>query len=59
MKIEVWVMTDKVRSKATRKVTIDPNELEDMDERERENYLAEIAEEEVHNMIDWGWEEVS
>lgn len=49
-RIKVYVSTDKIGSKCTRVITVDDDESEDG--------LAEIAQDEMFNMINWGWEPV-
>jgi hypothetical protein len=57
MKLKVWIATDKVGSKCERIVEVPDEELEDMDDQQRQEYFEEYASEEIWNMAEWGWKE--
>lgn len=57
MKLKVYVSTDRVGSRVEREIDIDDEDLEGLDDSERQSYLEEIAKEEMFNLFEWGWEE--
>lgn len=57
MKLSVWACTNKVGSKSLREIEIDDEELEGMTEEEREKYIDEYCQDEMRQMIEWGWSE--
>jgi hypothetical protein len=59
MKVEFWVMTDKVRSKMTRTIDIPDEDLEDLTQAEKERLISDYFSDELWNMIEWGWVEKS
>jgi len=58
MKIRMYVRTNKVGSDVEDVFEIDDEELEGMDEKEREDYISEIVSDWKDNYMDWGWEEI-
>lgn len=55
MKIEVSVGTRYVGSEVRDTIEIDDEEVEDMTETQRDDYLDEIAREWMFDEIDYGW----
>jgi hypothetical protein len=39
-------------------IEIDDEELEDLDEFQREEHIQEVLTDVVNNVVSWGWEEV-
>jgi hypothetical protein len=58
MKLKVWIATDKVGSKCERTVEVPDEELEGLDEQQRQEHFEEYAREEIWNMAEWGWKEM-
>ncbi|HCQ5967524.1 TPA: hypothetical protein OLZ70_001388 [Clostridioides difficile] len=59
MKINVHVKTNKVSSDCELEIEIDDDDLKDMSDEEREDYIDKIAWDYVfENFIDWNWYEV-
>ncbi|HBF0312706.1 hypothetical protein KLN18_15050 [Clostridioides difficile] len=59
MKINVHVKTNKVSSDCELEIEIDDDDLKDMSNEEREDYIDKIAWDYVfENFIDWNWYEV-
>jgi len=58
MKIKVYVSTNKVGSKIERVLEIRNEDLEELDEQERKQTIEAYAEEQMFEMIEWGWEEM-
>ncbi|HIE0298016.1 TPA: DUF7167 family protein [Clostridioides difficile] len=59
MKINVCVKTNKVGSDCELELEIDDDDLKDMSDEEREDYIDKIAWEYVfESLIDWNWYEV-
>ena len=57
MEIKVWVCTNRVGSKCERNVQIDDEDFEGMDEQEKEIYIENYCQDELWDMIEWGWTE--
>jgi hypothetical protein len=57
VKVTIWVATDKQGSRAERSVEIDDEDLEGMSEAERTAYIHDYLQEELWQLIEWGWEE--
>lgn len=56
MKVEGWVMTNRVGSKTTFEVTISEEDLEGLTDSERQSAVDEIVFEYLtQNAIEWGW----
>lgn len=58
MKIKAWVKTYALGSMCTWQTEIDDEEVEGMTAEERDKYISELVEEELHNEVEWGWEVV-
>lgn len=58
MELEVWIRTDKVGSKCTRIVEVPDEDLEDLDENQRQEVFEEYAREEIWTMAEWGFKEL-
>ncbi|HGT1414572.1 TPA: hypothetical protein ACMV83_002321 [Clostridioides difficile] len=59
MRVNVCVKTNKVGSDCELEFEIDDDDLKDMSDEEREDYIDKIAWEYVfENFIDWNWYEV-
>ncbi len=59
MKFKITVSTDKVGSQVEKIVEIDDEELANYeDDSEREGFIEEYCQEEVNNMINWGYHKV-
>ncbi|EOE7167613.1 TPA: hypothetical protein KPG21_000451 [Clostridioides difficile] len=59
MKINGYVKTNKVGSGCELELEIDDDDLKDMSDEEREDYIDKIAWDYVfENLIDWNWYEV-
>lgn len=59
MKINVHVKTNKIGSDCKLEFEIDDDDLKDMSDEEREDYIDKIAWDYVfENFIDWNWYEV-
>jgi hypothetical protein len=58
MKIKVYAHTSLVRSKVEETFEISEDELEGLDEKERDKYIEESARDFYENsgMVGWGWE---
>jgi hypothetical protein len=57
MTVEGWVMTDKVGSKCTFEVEIDDEDLEGLNESQRNALIDERVHEDMGNYLEWGWRE--
>ncbi len=57
MKIKVTAETKYVGSRDSKTVTVDDEDLEDMDDRSRAELLEEIARVALFDLDSWGWEE--
>ncbi len=55
MTIKVWIATDKVRSEQEWEIEIDDEDLEDMSEDDKREYIDAEAYREAHEMMEWGW----
>ncbi|CCL32396.1 TPA: hypothetical protein KOB88_001822 [Clostridioides difficile] len=59
MKINICVKTNKVGSECEYELEIDNDDLEDMSEEEREEYINKIAlDYALESLIDWNWYEI-
>ncbi|ENY8552387.1 TPA: hypothetical protein KNP26_003092 [Clostridioides difficile] len=59
MKINVYVKTNRVGSSCELELEIDDDDLKDMSDKEREDYIDKIAwDYAFENLIDWDWYEV-
>lgn len=59
MKINICVKTNKVGSECEYELEIDDDDLEDMSEEEREEYINKIAlDYALESLIDWNWYEI-
>ncbi|HBG7056104.1 TPA: hypothetical protein KQ981_003004 [Clostridioides difficile] len=59
MKINVHVKTNKIGSDCELEFEIDDDDLKDISDEEREDYIDKIAWDYVfENFIDWNWYEV-
>lgn len=57
MKIKVYVQTNYVGSRDVATIDIDDSELAGMEVAEREQYIEDVAKEQMWQMIEWGWDE--
>jgi hypothetical protein len=55
MKVTVWACTPYINSKYKRTIEIDDEDVEGMDNSERDSYIDEIAKDEMWNIVEWGW----
>lgn len=58
-KFEVWLATWRVGSKETAEVEIPDEDLEGLGGEERERFICEWMEGEIHQLYEWGWREVA
>ncbi|HBG8471502.1 TPA: hypothetical protein KRH38_003864 [Clostridioides difficile] len=59
MKINICVKTNKVGSGCEYELEIDNDDLEDMSEEEREEYINKIAlDYALESLINWNWYEI-
>ncbi|EGT3945307.1 TPA: hypothetical protein KOR49_002200 [Clostridioides difficile] len=59
MKINICVKTNKVGSECEYELEIDDDDLKDMSEEEREEYINKIAlDYALESLIDWNWYEI-
>lgn len=58
MKINVYVSTGKVGSKCSAEFEIDDEELADLSDEQKPEYIEEQAREVMFGMIEWGFDEV-
>ncbi|EGT3641021.1 TPA: DUF7167 family protein [Clostridioides difficile] len=59
MKINICVNTNKVGSECEYELEIDNDDLEDMSEEEREEYINKIAlDYALESLINWNWYEI-
>jgi len=55
MKVIVYVSTNKVGSLDEKIVEIDDSEIEGMTKQEINEYIEEFAQEQMFELIEWGW----
>lgn len=56
MEVNVWAKTNKVGSISENVIEIDDDDLKDMSNEEKDDYIDEITWDYVReNLIDWGW----
>jgi hypothetical protein len=58
MQFKVWVSTGYVGSKRETTITIDDEDLEGMDEYEKDVYIEGYCQEAMFEMIEWNFEEL-
>lgn len=59
MKINIYVKTNKIGSECEYELEIDDDDLKDMSEEEREEYINKIAlDYALESLIDWNWYEI-
>jgi len=58
MKLNVWVNTGYVGSKRESTVEIDDIDFEGMDDYAKDVYVEECCQNQMYEMIEWGFEEI-
>ncbi|MBS6362130.1 hypothetical protein [Burkholderia sp.] len=53
IKVRIWAMTNRVGSKSHRTVEVDREDWESLSDLEKDSALQD----EIWNLIEWGWEE--